>query len=837
MDGLAVSKRREISAVQSLERAEPGSLGEFLQSQLRAEAMKKLQLVAKKKRRPTGFIAVGLAAVLLVLATLTGIWIWNPDASRVVAGRLFAPFEERLPWSPLQFVVSTTDSEVFYGGEVVMRVEITGGEIKEEVKCLVKRPSGKVSELGVYADGAEGRYARSLEQVVEPLEVAFSCGRARSAWMSVEPLLRPQVTGVKIEVHPPCYTKLRDSAFSLEGPEVKVLAGSEVRVLAESNRPLSGGTLVLRRGASEEGGTAKVIEELDGKKIEERVVAFSWMANRSGQVEAFLRDVQGIGSGEGLEFDLRVQADAMPMVDLYLPPPKMLATPRAKLKVEGEIEDDFGLAEVQLVRGLGGFSSRRETVVEEPSGREVVYETMIDLEKVGVRPGEVIELSLEAMDRNPSLLGLGTSSVAEVTIISEAEYAKRIRAKTTLQEFGERYRRLGEIVRRAREDLKELEEGLKNSERGRFEEAKKAVERTMMRLQDELQMLAEDFPAFEMENRLGEVAESLNEALGENLADLHLLDFEGNWHEMWDLMEQMGQRLGAPMRKAEKLREEAEIVKAFGRIAEMAAKFREIYERQKSLEERNKAIAQEVMRGVLRNSVQLKKLAEMQERLREEFLGFDEELRKRGEDLPFELVEVQEGVKQFLERMRGLGIAEAMEAASAGGRAGESLEAVRSATLARELLEQLLGAENRFSGMCRGESGQGHEEKDVAQTMQELLEGLLAQRGEGNGQAGGAGEDVGGFGADGAMASGFLMLDIPMLGPERMRFESDGPGEAGDGKTREQPAFEVLVDEETLRLEKAKENDGRNMSEAVVPEKYRKAVETYFSPVGAQIDK
>lgn len=830
VDDITESDRREVSAVQSLlvqKEVDVNSLGGFLEARLREEATQKLERLTGNQRWPVSFLSKALLVLLAVSGLLAGSYFWNQEAFKTVAARLISPWEERLPWSPLKFQVGPETPEVFYGGDVVLRVSITGGEIEDDVQCLVRRPSGKVSEFGVFSDGGKGKFARSLEQVVEPLEVAFTVGKARSEWTLVTPLLRPQITGAKVKVVPPAYSGLPESEFALEGNELRVLAGSTVRLQINSNRPLGGGDLTVTAPSNEGEAQGKELASVSGEPIANQTSEFVWQAERSGQVQAYLTDIRGTVSAEALELNLRVQEDAAPDLDLVSPPPLLLATPKSKLSLQGEVVDDLGLAKVELVRALAGFPERRETIASLSTGKDYLFKESLSLADLGVEPGEILEFYAEATDRNPSLLGLGSSTVSKIQIISEEDYAQRIRDQTTLREFAERYNRLAQAVEESREALDSLEKATESDDKKEFDQAKKKFEEETAKAREEAQRLAEDFPAFELEKDLGEVAKKLVEALDQNLTEARKMSPA----DAQAAIERMRERLGGATKEAEALQEEAELAKAFGGIAEMAAKFRRVQETQQSIEQRILVIVKEVNKGILRNTSQLEGLAEVQERNRKELTEIAKELKKRNEALPDELTDLRVAVVDFLTRYQILEIPSAMAGTRDAGKRGESVQAWQQAQLSRQLLEQLLGPENAFSQMAQGNGLPGSCRCNCAGTMQQLLEALMAQRGgEGQSGAGGAGGGIGGTGRDGSAAPGHSMVDIPMIGPNRMSFEPQAmAGAGGEGQSGVQPGLKQASEQESLQAEEEEESRFGEKSERPVPEKYREAVKNYFS--------
>ena len=144
----------------------------------------------------------------------------------------------------------------------------------------------------------------------------------------------------------------------------------------------------------------------------------------------------------------------------------------------------------------------------------------LDLAKLGVEPGQVIELVAEAADTNPDLSGIGASDVARIQIISEEEYAEMVRLRTTLAAFRERFEA---VDRKAAELLKEVEAAREAMKDGKMEEAQAAetmreLKRKVKELAGGLQELAGAFAAYDLEKKLASTAAEMADTLEQALA-------------------------------------------------------------------------------------------------------------------------------------------------------------------------------------------------------------------------------------------------------------------------------------------------------------------------------
>ena len=823
--------RQRVLAAASLEKVEAQTeMEQFHLGRALDDASRELDKLPASGRFPTRALGFAGLALLLVGGTVLGLYALAPAPFRVTATRVFNPHSNLPPYSPLVFEVTPDAPRALYGGEAVVQVKITGGEIEDDVVCLIRNSStGEIEEATAYREGKQS-FARKFENALAPVEFAFAAGRARSDWHRLDVLLQPKVSAARVTVTPPQYTGRKVQSYPLDSAEIKVLEGSTVALELESNRPLSAGRLELSTLDKRDDAAPEVI---DAVQTGDKGVTFSWEVHRSAKVSAMIRDVRSTQAASPMELTVTAIPDQVPVVDLSSPEQMVLATPETELPFLGEVEDDHGLAKVSLVRALLGYRDRSRTLADALVKKEFEFKEPLKLAEIGVEAGQVLEFYLEAADRNPSLLGVGVSDVVRVMIISEEEYAERLRAQTRLEEFTERYRALAEAVAEAREALQEMDGAADTGDPEALEEARKQARRAHAEAEELARKIAEDFQAFSMEGRLSEIANEAADALGQNKNELGKLDLSKGEAAARLAIRKMQERLGAAQKRADEILLDAEDVKKAAKVMEMAAKYQQIYQNQKSLTERIGTIAKEIAKGTTRNAVQLAKLGRQQELNRKALEGYAKELEKRAADLPPVFAQMQQDVDQFLQLLEQLDIPNPMGAAAAAAEKGKSIESVTNAALALSLMEKLMQKPgNGFCKMCQGGGPPRFQIKqDVNQTMQEMMQALMNQGGSGTGQGktGGAGGGMGGSGEDGFSMAG-MSTNIPVYGPDRMAF-SPATGRAGGAGKSRRGGGGVTIERprEKLDPDEHREPERTQLLPENIPEKYRTAVKRYFS--------
>ena len=688
LDERRADPRRRILAASSLETQEAETtMQRFHLDRALDDAARELGRVPAKHRMPFPAIGKALGGLLLVAGLIAGLQHWAAEPFRVVSNRIFDPAADIPPYSPLRFEITPGDLASVYGGEAVAKVTISGGEVTADVRCLIRDPrTGAIEPTTAYRESPT-QYAHKFTNTLQSHEFAFATGRARSAWHTLDVLLQPKVSGATVTVQPPAYTGRDAESYPLDSGEIKALEGSTVTLEVHSNRPLSGGDLTATPMNTV---SDTVPAEVPGESAGPNSVRFSWAVHASSEIAATIRDVRSTPSDKPLNLKLTVIPDQAPVVDLTSPEQLVLATPDTKLPFVADVEDDHGLAKVSMVRALVGFRDRNRVLADSLARKKFDFREPLKLGELGVEVGQILEFYLEAMDRNPTLLGRGVSEVVRVRIISEEDYAERIRAQFELDAFTARYRALAQAIQDARKALQELDEAADLGLKEEFEKARKNAETAHAKAGELAQKLADDFQAFAMEKRLTDLATDAAGKLGANQKALPKLDFNSGEATTRRAIAEMQERLGGTQKQSEELRIDAETAQKVGRVMEMAAEFKRIKATQESLVQRLDTISEEIRRGITTNATLLDNLGRQQENNREALLDLARNLKERADALPPGFEQMQADVAEFLALLEQLEIPNPMQTAAEAAGKGKSTDAFTNAMLALSLMEKLI---------------------------------------------------------------------------------------------------------------------------------------------------
>ncbi len=833
-DDALASPRRPVAAALAIDPETAATpLAAFLARRSLDEAAGAFDTLPLKLSIPLPWLRRAVLA-LIGIAVVAGVFrMAAPAAFTTALNRILHPTADIPPWSKFEFIITPEKPAVIYGSDLLVTCDLQGDKIDKPVECFLRQPgSNTVLRLPVSRESAT-RFSRRVDAVTQPLEFAFACGKARSPWVPVEVLLQPNFLSGSLKVTPPAYMDLPSSRGPLDTREISVPEGAEVVLELTSNRPLGSATLTFTPVRN---GTAEPVPVETLGEVSGHTASFRFTTSRSGNLSASIRDVRGTASAKPSELKLTALPDQAPVIDLISPPPLLLATPKSQISIDAKTTDDLGLARVQLVRTLSGFRDRSQAIAAGlVKTRGLDVKSGLDLAALGLEAGQTIELFVEASDHNPSLLGQGTSGIARIQIITESDYATRLRAQTTLAEFSARFQAIAEAQRLANEALGKMDKAADANDPAAAEKARQESMEAHRQAAALLDQLAKDFPVFEIEKRLKELAEKAAAAAKENLEALEKFDPNALAADQRKAIQEMRDRFGKNQPQMEELQKDAAAIAEAGKLLEMAAKFQQIYQTQQSLVKRMNALAMEIARGNDQGKRLLASLGETQEKNREALDEFSRELEERANSLtnPM-LAPMRDSALEFLQQLKLSDPGGVMSAAASYAREGLSNDAATNAELARAMLETLMSQPSPFPKACKGQCMKfAIPNPDVNLTMQQLLEALMCQNpgmspNQGTG-AGGMG--IGGTGPTGSAMPGFSISDLPVIGPERMLFQPASLGASGSGQSKNSRPKSLVTKAESGAIKPSENRDGSSGAPApeAVPAIYRDAVKRYFS--------
>ena len=382
-----------------------------------------------------------LAAVALVAVALAG--VLYPLSSKTAVSRLIMPWAD-IHW-PLRHKLAFVDAPetLAMGADFEAQVVDSNGRLPENVRLMLRfeGPGGQ-RQQAIEMKPVGGRMVHRLENITQPFSYRAIGGDDHTMpWTYVDVIEPPRLTDFTLEVHPPPY-----SGWPAEKLErvARVLAGSRLSVSGHLDKPAT--TVRLRPdapGASER--TARLAP--DGRSF--RLPAESaepWIADKSGVYTFEVLDENGIAGGGDTRIDLQVVADSPPAIAWETPTDQTFVTPQAIVPIKGLVKDDLALQKVVLKYLRPDATADAEQVVElftapaaannaargnktrRGDGESLRINTGWDLATLGLQPGNVLAVRLEASDFKPQM---ATTPVRRISIVEAEELENRLLQQQT----------------------------------------------------------------------------------------------------------------------------------------------------------------------------------------------------------------------------------------------------------------------------------------------------------------------------------------------------------------------------------------------------------------------
>lgn len=435
---------RLTNAVQLSAETSSSPVTEFLRSEailLGQEEARRLRTWPLARRSflwATGALAVVGAGWLILVFQAA-------DLFQTVWPRFRDPHGDHPPYSALRLAVTPRGGQVLFGGQFDIRATATGRPVDK--LWLVARSASHETRAPMFL-APDRSYFQTLANLREPTEYFVTDGQARSHRFAIGIRLTPQISLVEVTTTFPSYTDLPPRSAKLADEPQALPEGTRIQFRVASNRPLRGGSLTLTPVL---GGKPKVVplarratpEQVEGEFVLNEAVAFSLQ----------VQDVNGLSSLDGRQGRFHLRPDERPRLIVLEPGRDAVATPKFKVPITVQATDDYGVTRVVWLRGHNRSVERpfSMALTLKDRARQVETKGALDLARLGVKPGDVIEYYFEAADNDPKGPHLTLSKLYRLEVISEEQYQSILKQAAARQALFEHYLRLNQQLQRLAE--------------------------------------------------------------------------------------------------------------------------------------------------------------------------------------------------------------------------------------------------------------------------------------------------------------------------------------------------------------------------------------------------
>lgn len=418
-----------------------------------------------------------LFATLVCLAALIIVCCW-PRESATAITRLMLPFRNT-PWPKrveLQFVNHELKEwnddrsevrRVARGDTLELYVRNLKGNLPDDVvleyrlgdePALIREPMRKTilrDAQGHPLDVA----GLNLPLLRGPILLRAAGGDDRdAAFYTIDVVLPPEITQLKIRLEPPKYSQRPAEDLPTGVGDIQALVGTRVMLSAEATQSLTQAALVFQNGAR----LPLAIGD-DGRQL---TAEFELNDPKVTGYRFEMTNADGFSAGERTpQYSIRLISDLPPQITLEDPAADVTATADAVLPLKAVLKDDLGLAQAALVYLIEESSEAKRNALRDypQSDTDDRLTDSWSLGELQLEPGARVQFQLEATDRFD--LGpphIGRSASRTITIVGAEE--KREELTNRLGELLSDLSDTNAVQRRIAEQTDQLQEKLKSAD-------------------------------------------------------------------------------------------------------------------------------------------------------------------------------------------------------------------------------------------------------------------------------------------------------------------------------------------------------------------------------------
>ncbi|HZI33076.1 MAG TPA: hypothetical protein VFF11_12105, partial [Candidatus Binatia bacterium] len=361
--------------------------------------------------------------------------------------------------------------------------------------------------------------------------------------------------------------------------------GSQIAFRVASNRPLKSGSLELTPVL---GGKPFQVRLLP--TMQNTVVTGAFVLKESVAFDLSVRDVENLESADSRRGRFNILPDHPPRIFVAEPGRDAVATPNIRVPVRVQAVDDYAVSRVVWLRSLNRSIEHpfNMKLTLKDGARSVEASGAFDLDKLGVRPGDVIEYYFEAADNYPDGPNVTFSRPFRLQIISQEQYEEILRKTAAQKALFEPYFKLDGWLRRLAEHARDLAAKAGQSDAATRAEAEELANQ-LAEYNKALAKLLQDQKMFDVEDsfrstleaqqtELSNAAEKLKMALGGGVPDAkQLKELSDTLNQIAgtqnDQVEQPAQQIAAVVRVVAKADTFVKLAQRQAALAQMLRRF------------------------------------------------------------------------------------------------------------------------------------------------------------------------------------------------------------------------------------------------------------------------
>lgn len=328
---------------------------------------------------PSRLTRAGRHAAVATLALTAGVGVLGPSLQHGAAWLVTA-------LAPTHVAIAVTPGDVRVRAGTTVRIEarVSGAASRLQPVLQLDGVDGVVRQPMRRA-GADGTFEVALTNLQTDTTYHVESGAAASARHVIRVQQPPRVARIALRYDYPKALGLpprRDD----ESGDVYAPAGTAVRVDIEPDQPVRGGALVMADGTR---------VPLSGAGAQ---LSGSFAVTSDGTYRVAFADEPAGEVQDSTEYFIRVVLDRPPDVRMLRPGGDTRVTPLQEVTMAARAEDDYGIAQLDLVIMAPGGRERVVPLARGAGPLAVEGRHVLALEDLGVSPGDVVSYYARARD-------------------------------------------------------------------------------------------------------------------------------------------------------------------------------------------------------------------------------------------------------------------------------------------------------------------------------------------------------------------------------------------------------------------------------------------------------
>ncbi len=397
------------------------------------------------------------------------------------------------------------------------------GKLPERVKVYLKPSELEWTPFEAQKDRTNPKiFTHTFRKVSEDFKFYVEGGDFRSHILNVKVLDLPRIIDVSLKYKFPSYTRLAVQSIENNDGNIDVLYGTEVTIKATANKKLSRAVIIFN-------DSIDIPMEIDGQAASTRIIV-----RDNGTYKIHAWDKQDQAEPQPVQYQIRVQMDENPVVDITFPARDVDMNEDMILPLEIYGGDDFGFSKFVLKY----IVTTRDSIVHSTNlsfkqygKREVKLEHIWNLGRLDLVPQDLVKYWVEGYD-NDNILGpkMGKSKVYTVRFPSMVEIMQEVEKEQNQQitTIDDVLKQQKELIERSEEMARKLDSRREELSYEERQEAQKLIEQqkflaekmdqTAQQFQETIQKIEENkLVAQDIIEKMWEVKQLLEDILPEEL--------------------------------------------------------------------------------------------------------------------------------------------------------------------------------------------------------------------------------------------------------------------------------------------------------------------------------